>query len=255
MMEISMPQFVGDEEIANRILLALPPSALKLVLPHLKHVDFKRGDIVYRPGDVVRNIYFINRGLLSLVKTMRDGRTVEVSTRGIEGVSAPAALFGIDTTILECVVQIPASAFAIHANALRRALAKSHALNALFQGYAHLAVDQLAQTAACNRLHSLEERCCRWLLVAHDSARSDTFLLTHEFLAMMLGVQRAGVSITAGILQKAGFIHYARGLVTITDRGGLEATSCECYEIIRRQIDRLFARRVSGPVRGSGHYK
>ncbi len=245
-----MPQFGGHEEIANRILLALPPSALKLVLPHLKHVEFKRGDIVYRPGDLVKDVYFINRGLLSLVKTMRDGRTVEVSTRGIEGVSAPAALFGVDTTILECVVQIPASAFAIHANALRRAMAKSHTLNALFQGYAHLAVDQLAQTAACNRLHSLEERCCRWLLIAHDSARSDTFPLTHEFLAMMLGVRRAGVSITTGILQKAGFIRYARGRVTITDRAGLKANACECYEIIRRQIDHLLVRRTSDPARG-----
>jgi CRP-like cAMP-binding protein len=120
---------------------------------------------------------------------------------------------------------------------------KDPAVNKLLQGYMHVAEQQLAQTAACNRLHTLEQRCCRWLLTAHDSVRSDTFPLTHEFLAMMLGVQRPGVSITAAILQKAGFIHYTRGRVTITDRAGLEASACECYDVIRDQFDRLFSHR------------
>jgi CRP-like cAMP-binding protein len=255
MMEISMPQSIGDEQIANRILLALPPFALRQILPHLKHVDFPRGHIVYRPGDVIKNVYFINRGLLSLVKTMRDGRTVEVSTKGIEGLAGLGALLGIDTAILECVVQIPVSVFAIDAVTIRGAMAKSRPLNSLLMRYAHLAADQLAQTAACNRLHSLEERCCRWLLIAHDSARSDTFPLTQEFLAAMLGVQRPQVSITAGILQEAGFIRYARGRVTVTDRAGLEASACECYEFIRRQFDSLFARRTGEPVTGRRPHK
>jgi CRP-like cAMP-binding protein len=243
--------FIGDEQVANRILLALPPAVLKQVLPHLKHVDFQRGHIVYRPGDLVRDVYFINRGLLSLVKTMRDGRTVEVSTRGIEGVTAPGVLFDLETAILECVVQIPASAFSIRVDILRSVMAKSRALNTLLLGYVYVAADQLAQTAACNRLHSLEERCCRSLLVAHDSARSDTFPVTQEFLAAMLGVQRPGVSITIGILQKADFIHCSRGSVTIINRGGLEASACECYRVIRDQFDRLFARRAGKPVQGS----
>lgn len=240
-----MPQLVDNEQIANRILLTLPPTALKQLLPHFKHVGFPHGDIVYRPGDVVTNVYFINRGLLSLVKTMRDGRTVEVNTRGTEGVTAPASLFGFDTTILECVVQIPTSAFSIRATVLRGAMAKNRTLNALIQRYTHLATDQLAQTAACNQLHSLEERCCRRLLIAHDSAHSDTFSLTHEFLAAMLGVRRPQVSIIAGVLQRAGCIRYARGVVTITNRAGLEAKACECYEFIQRQMDRLFARRTA----------
>jgi CRP-like cAMP-binding protein len=240
--------FIGDEQVANRILLALPPAVLKQVLPHLKHVDFQRGHIVYRPGDLVRDVYFINRGLLSLVKTMRDGRTVEVSTRGIEGVTAPGVLFDLETAILECVVQIPASAFSIRAGILRRAMATSRKLHALLLGYVHIAGDQLAQTAACNRLHSLQERCCRWLLIAHDSARSDTFPLTQEFLAAMLGVQRPGVSIATGILQKAGFIRCARGSMTIIGRAGLEASACECYRVVSDQFDRLFDRRASKPV-------
>ena len=236
-----MPQLIGNEQIANRILLTLPPAALRQLLPHFKRVTFGHGDTVYRPGDIVREIYFINRGLLSLVKTMRDGRTVEVNTRGAEGITAPASLFGFEPTILECVVQIPMSAFSIRANILRRAMVKYRTLSALILGFTHLASEQLAQTAACNRLHSLEQRCCRRLLISHDSARSDTFSLTHEFLAAMLGVRRPQISIAAGILQKAGCIRYGRGQVTVTDRAGLEARACECYEFIRRQIDHLFA--------------
>jgi CRP-like cAMP-binding protein len=241
-MEISMLPFIGGEQVANRILLALPPPVFKQVLPHLKHVDFQRGDIVYRPGDLVRDVYFINRGLLSLVKTMRDGRTVEVSTRGIEGVTAPGVLFDLDTAILECVVQIPASAFSIRADMLRGAMTANRKLHALLLGYVHIVGDQLAQTAACNRLHSLRERFCRWLLIAHDSARSDTFPLTQEFLAAILGVQRSGVSIAASNLQKAGVIRCARGSITIIDRSRLEGSACECYRVVRDQFDRLFDR-------------
>jgi CRP-like cAMP-binding protein len=120
---------------------------------------------------------------------------------------------------------------------------KSQVLNELLQGYVHVAAHQIGQTAACNRLHHLDERCCRWLLVAHDGAHSDSFLLTHEFLAMMLGVQRAGVTMTASMLQRQGLIRYSRGRITITDRAGLEASSCECYEVIRDQLERLFSRR------------
>lgn len=236
-----MPQLIGGEEIANCILRALPPATLDQIFTHLKPAEFRRGHVICRPHEAVKHVYFVNRGMLSVVKIMRDGRSVEVSTRGIEGVSSPETLFGIDTAILGCVVQIPASVFSIRLRTLRSAMEKSHAMNALLQGYLHVAEQQLAQTAACNRLHTLEERCCRWLLGAHDSARSDTFPLTHELLAMMLGVHRQGVSITAGILQKAGLIHYARGRMTITDRTGLEASACECYDFIRDQFDRLFS--------------
>jgi CRP-like cAMP-binding protein len=235
-----MPKSIADEEIANCILRALPPAIFNQILTYLKLAEFRRGHVICRPREPVRHIHFVNRGLVSVVKAMRDGRTVEVGTRGIEGITTPEALFGIDTSILGCVVQIPASVFSIRLSTLRTAMEKSHTLNALLQGYIHLAAQQFAQTAACNRLHTLEQRCCRWLLIAHDSARSDTFPLTHEFLAMMLGVQRPGVSITAAILQKAGFIDYARGRITITDRAGLEESACECYDVIRDQFDQLF---------------
>jgi CRP-like cAMP-binding protein len=186
-------------------------------------------------------LYFVDRGIISLVKTMHDGRTVEIGAIGIEGVSDSNALFGIDAAVLESIVQVPGSALRVRQRVLRRQVEESPSLRNLLMRHAHFAVNQLAQTAACNRLHSLEERCCRWLLIAHDSARADSFLLTQEFLAMMLGVQRTGVSLTASILQKAGLIHYSRGRVTVTDRSGLEAAACECYGTMRAEIDRIFS--------------
>ena len=122
-------------------------------------------------------------------------------------------------------------------------IAQDDALEEAFEKYVHFSVAAIAQTAACNRLHYLEERCCRWLLIAHDSARSDTFPLTHEFLAMMLGVQRAGVSITASALQKAGLIQYRHGQITIINRSGLEDAACECYRVMGMEFDKLFRTR------------
>ena len=170
---------------------------------------------------------------------MRDGRTVEVGAIGIEGIAGIQGLLGIDSAT-ECIVQVPGAALCGNPDALRSEVGRNRNLAVLFQSYYHLIISQIAQTAACNRLHSLEQRCCRWLLIAHDSARSDSFPLTHEFLSMMLGVQRASVSIAAKTLQEAGLIRYFRGQMTITDRTGLEATACECFDTIRRLTDRLF---------------
>lgn len=170
---------------------------------------------------------------------MLDGRTVEIGAVGNEGIAGASALLGIERAILESVVQVPGTAFRLGCHVVREEMERSVPLRKLVQKYAHFAVAQIAQTAACNRLHSMEERCCRWLLIAHDSARSDTFPLTHEFLAMMLGVQRSGVSLTASILQKAGFIRYDRGRVTIVDRSGLEATACECYAEVQAMAGQL----------------
>jgi len=139
-------------------------------------------------------------------------------------------------------VQIPGTAFRIKREALTRQLAKDAPLRDLMQSYAGFALGQVAQTAACNRLHSLEARLCRWLLTAHDNTPSDTFPLTHEYLAMMLGVQRAGVSIAASFLKQAALIQYTRGFVTVLNRAGLEDASCECYQTTQDQLAKLFGR-------------
>ena len=175
-----------------------------------------------------------------MVKAMEDGRMIEVSATSIEGMTTPEVLFGANAAILDGIVQIPGSAFVIERSDLADAVANDRPLSNLLQDYLHLSIQRLAQAAACNRLHSLEQRCCRWLIIAHDSAQADTFPLTHEFLAMMLGVQRPGVSIIMKILQKAGFVRYARGNVTVVDRSGLEESACECYSTLQRRLREVF---------------
>ena len=236
----AMTQLLNCDDVANRLLLTLPQASLERIAPHLEPVDLAAGQVIYYPKAPIRHSYFITRGLVSLVTTMKDGRSVATGAIGIEGITGPDALFGITHALSECTVQIPGTALRITPDILRREMAQSAAVRELLQGFVQTIVSQLAQTAACNRLHSLLERCCRWLLIAHDSARSESFSLTHEFLAMILGVQRAGISIAAHNLQEAGVIHYHRGHITIANRQGLEATACECYERIRAQYDQLF---------------
>jgi len=226
--------------VANRVLLSLAPATLKALMPALERVAMQKGDIVNLADCPVEYLYFLNRGLISLVKTMQDGRTVEIGVVGIEGVTEPQALFGSNKAPLDALVQVPGDAFRIKHETLKRMIREDDQLRGALEKYASFALRALAQTAACNRLHHLEERCCRWLLIAHDSALSDTFPLTHEFLAMMLGVQRAGVTITARSLRRAGLIEYKHGEVTITDRAGLEEVACECYREMRTEFERLF---------------
>ncbi|HUB13678.1 MAG TPA: Crp/Fnr family transcriptional regulator [Acetobacteraceae bacterium] len=194
-------------------------------------------------------MYFVDRGLISLVKTMEDGRSIEIGAIGIEGLTDPIALFGVDRVLLESVVQVPGTAFRASVEDISDAMRQDGAMADLMRRYLRFSFHQLAQTAACNRLHSLDERCCRWLLIAHDSARTDTFPLTHEFLAMMLGAQRAGVTIAANSLRRAGLIQYRHGLITITSRTGLEAVACECYRAIEHELKTVF--RTALPGEGS----
>jgi CRP-like cAMP-binding protein len=229
--------------LANRMLLALPGENLERLRSGLRLVELRRRQVIYAAGAPAKNVYFVNRGLVSLVKSMADGRSVEVGTIGVEGAVCLGILQGLRKAILESVVQIPGSALVIGADELCDAMADDDTLRRLLLDYTNVAINQIAQTAACNRLHTLEERCCRWLLTAHDSAQSDEFPLTHEFLAMMLGVRRSGLSIAVSTLQKAGFIRYRRGRVRIMDRAGLEGTTCECYMAIRIQLDEMYSRR------------
>jgi CRP-like cAMP-binding protein len=232
----------SEDDIANRLLLSLPKASLKALRPALELGSMARSETINRADSAIEHLYFVNRGLISLVKTMRDGRTVEIGVVGIEGISNTRVLFGMNKAALESVVQVPGSAFRIRREALRQAMADDQVLRETLDKYSHFSVLALAQTAACNRLHHLEERCCRWLLIAHDSARSDTFQLTQEFLAMMLGVQRARISVTASSMQKAGLIEYRHGQVTIANRARLHETACECYDAMRAEYDKLFGK-------------
>jgi CRP-like cAMP-binding protein len=237
-----MTVLVGNEEVANRMLLALPDPVLNRILPHLHFRKLERGQIVCRVDEPVSEIIFVNRGLVSRIKRMRDGETVELDAKGVQGITAEETLFGLPTALFEEVVQVPGNGFAIPRGTLEQLSQQSEELRALIVGYTRIAADQIAQTAGCNRLHVLEQRCCRWLLIAHDGARADSFSLTHEFLSIMLGVHRSGVSVTLAGLRRAGFVEYRNGRVTVTDRSGLESVTCECYAAIRDQFDRLFGR-------------
>ncbi|HMD72325.1 MAG TPA: Crp/Fnr family transcriptional regulator [Steroidobacteraceae bacterium] len=232
---------VDTDRIRNRILGAFPHSTLNRILPDLEPVTMVRGQIIDQIDRSIDYLYFVDRGLVSFVKTMHDGRTVEVGAVGIDGITDPSSLFGVDQAIVRALVQIPGVALRIRRDVLKREMARDEVLLEIMRRCARMATSQLVQTAACNRLHTLQERCCRWLLIAHDNAIAATFPLTHEFLAMMLGVQRSGVSIAARSLQKAGLIEYTRGRVTITDQPGLEEAACECYGVIRGEFDKLFA--------------
>lgn len=229
-----------NEKISNRILLALPREVRDDVLRQCDRVELASGQMIYAGGAAVEYAYFVNAGLVSLVKVMEDGRSVEVAAVGTEGLLGLFAAYGLDRALVDHIVQVPATALRINRGKLQNAISKHAALRRAMTRYLVLIAEQLAQVSACNRLHSLEQRCCQWLLVAHDNALSDQFQLTHEFLASLLGAQRTSVSTTTNKLQKRGQIRYSHGRISILDRAALEATACECYRARRNQIDLVF---------------
>lgn len=210
------------------------------VLRQCEHVELASGQMIYAAAATVEHAYFINGGLVSLVKTMEDGRSVEIAAVGAEGLLGMFAAYGFDRALVDHIVQVPAAALRIRRKTLQNEISKHDALRRVTTRYLLLIAEQLAQVSACNRLHSLEQRCCQWLLVAHDNAFSDQFQLTHEFLASLLGAQRSSLSVTANGLQKRGLIHYSHGRISILDRPALEESACECYRARGRQIDQVF---------------
>ena len=224
---------------ANRLLAPLAVDSRARLAPHLEAIKLERGQVIHAAGAHIEHIFFIEQGLVSLVKPMSDGSVVEVGTIGVEGMVGLSALIGIDRALVDVVVQAPGTALRVRPDVLAEEMAVNPRFRDLLLRYGHALMLQFIQTAACNSLHSIEQRCCRWLLIAHDSARTSSFPLTHEFLAMLLGVQRAGVSVAASALQRAGIIEYRYGRVAIVDRHRLEARACECYEAIRAALDRL----------------
>lgn len=223
----------------NRLLAALPQEDYARLAPHLEVVDLAFKELIYRPDEPIRFVYFPLDGVVSLLATMADGAAVEVASVGREGMVGLPAFLGARSLAGQAFAQIPGRAARLGADALREATAASGPLRDLLQRYTQAMFDLVAQSAACNRLHPLDERLARWLLMTHDRLGADRFPLTQEFMGQMLGVRRASVSTAAAILQRAGLIRYARGRITVTDRAGLEAASCECYGVIRREFDRL----------------
>jgi CRP-like cAMP-binding protein len=223
----------------NRLLGLLTDADHERLRPHLHAVSMEYRKSLYEADKSIEFVWFIETGVASLVNTMINGDAAEVGTIGNEGMVGLPVLFGDRQAPTSVYVQVPGGGLKMSAMVFERELAQSVSMRKVMLHYAHAFFNQVAQSAACNQYHSLRQRCCRWLLMTHDRMASDHFLLTQEFLAMMLGVQRSGVSAVAGALQRAGFIHYNRGNVTILDRAGLERQACECYSIAKKEFDRL----------------
>jgi len=224
---------------ANRLLALLPRKDYEQLRPHLEYAPLKYRQSLYRANRPIGFVYFIETGVGSLVNTMANGDAAEVGTIGNEGVVGLPLLLQDARSPTSVYVQVPGSGLRMKASLFQKELAASATMRTVMLHYAHAFFNQVAQSAACNQFHSLDKRCCRWLLMTHDRMGSDDFLLTQEFLAMMLGVQRTGVTAAAGALQRAGLITYSRGNVTIRNRRGLERRACECYGISAREFDRL----------------
>lgn len=224
---------------ANRLLGLLPRRDYQRLRPHLERIPLEYRKSLYRAREPIGFVYFIETGVGSLVNTMADGQAAEVGTIGNEGVVGLPLVFGDDRAPTSVYVQVPGIGLRMKAAQFEKELARSASMRAVMLRYAHAFFNQVAQSAACNHFHSIGQRSCRWLMMTYDRMQSDEFLLTQEFLAMMLGVQRTGVTGAAAVLQRAGLIRYKRGHVTILDRRALIKRSCECYGISKREFDRL----------------
>jgi CRP-like cAMP-binding protein len=230
---------IQQSAVRNDLLAALPPDDFARLVPSLQPVRLDLKQVLHEPERPIEAAYFPESGMVSLVARLEDGAAQEVGIVGREGVVGLAVALGAESVGTEALVQADGAALRIDVDELRAAFERSAALRALLLRYAQALHAQVSQTAACNGRHVVDERLARWLLMAHDRADGDEFPMTQEFMAMMLGVRRAGVSVAAGVLQKAGVIGHAYGRMTVLDRAGLEAASCECYGAVRRQFERL----------------
>jgi CRP-like cAMP-binding protein len=231
--------------VRNHLLTALPPASLSALLPKLTAVELPQRQILHAPEAPIEAIYFPETGMVSLVAGLEEGGQGEVGVIGREGMVGLPLVMGVESSFIEAMVQLPGTALRMTAGAFRHELGECAPLKALLLRYNEGIHAQVSQTAACNGRHALESRLARWLLMAHDRTDGDDLPLTQEFLAMMLGVQRPSVTITAGLLQRAGLLRYANGLITVLDRPGLEAASCECYRAVQRRFATLM-----GPATG-----
>lgn len=223
----------------NLILAALPPEVYQALLPHITEVSLTHGEILYEMGQTITEVYFPKDAVVSMVYTTMEGTTVEVGLVGIEGMVGVPIILGATKSPHRAIVQIADGALKMKASILREHFNKTGSLREVLLGYTHGLMMQIARTAVCNRIHQIEERLARWLLMCQDRVASPELKLTHEFIADMLGVRRAGVTLAAGTLQRSGLVQYQRGHVTILDREGLESIACECYRIGRADYSTL----------------
>lgn len=224
----------------NRILAALPDAELARLAPLLHPVAFKKGTVLYHAGDRVTHCYFPVSGILSILSATESGALMEVAMIGSEGLAGIAALLPVNAIPFEVIAQSDARVLQITAADLQAEFRQGGALQTQLLGYLFALLRQTAQSAACNGLHSVKQRLCRWLLIACDKTNCQNFPLTQEFIALMLGSTRTNVTMTLRGLETAGLINYKRGRIEILDRRALERTACECYRVIKKEVDNSY---------------
>jgi CRP-like cAMP-binding protein len=216
-------------------------------LPHLEYIDLPLGTVLYEAGDVQRHVYFPVNCIVSLLHMLADGSSAEIAVVGNDGLIGIALFMGGETTPNRAVVQSAGHAYRLPGQRLKDEFHRNGTLQGLFLRYTQALITQMAQTAVCNRHHSVDQQLCRWLLLSLDRLSSNRLDMTQELIANMLGVRREGVTEAAGKLQRLGIIHYQRGHITVLDRPRLEALCCECYAVVKKETDRLMAPRPRPP--------
>lgn len=234
-----------DDALMNHLLAALPADELARITPDLEPISLPLGKVLYESGDKMTHIYFPTTAIISLLYIMENGATAEIGIAGNNGLIGVALFMGGETTSSRAIVQSGGDAVRMKAADLKTAFALGGVFQNVLLRYTQSLMTQISQTAVCNRLHSVEQQLCRWLLINHDQLQTDKLVMTHDLIANMLGVRREGVSIAAGNLQKQGLIKYVRGTITVLDRTGLETTVCECYKVVKDEYDRLLGEYIS----------
>ena len=230
---------VDGKPVRNKVLLATPDSEYELMRADLRYIDLPHHLSLHEPAQKIEFVYFLNRGMVSQVVVTKDGRTVEVGVVGNEGYVGAGLAAGLSRSSVREIIQIAGDGFRMMGNALERILRSAPQLQVILNRHTGLQGMQVAQTAACNRLHDIQQRLSRWLLMTQDRVDSGLLPITHDFIATMMGTDRSTVSLAASVLQKQGIIEYARGAVKIVNRRKLEKSACECYGVIRQLEDDL----------------
>src|ERR1700726_1740359 len=229
----------------NYILAALPPAERQRLFPHLKLVTLPLGKALYEPGDTLQHIYLPTDVIISLLYVLKDGASAEIAVVGKDGAIGVALFMGGETTTNRAIVQSSGSAYRLTAARLKREFNRHGEVMHILLRYTQALITQMAQTAVCNRHHSVDQQLCRWLLLSLDRLPSNKLTMTQELIAHMLGVRREGVTDAAGKLQKPGVIQYSRGRITVLNRPHLEKLSCECYAVVKTETDRLLPARIA----------
>ena len=230
---------VAKNQVENRLLAALPSEEYERLRPGLQQVSFPLGKVVYEFGGQLDYVYFPTTAIVSLLYTMENGASAEMGLTGNDGVVGIALFMGGGTMPNRAVVQSAGDAIRMKAKLLQDEFARGGKFQHLLLRYTQALITQISQTAVCNRLHSVDQQLCRWLLLSHDRVQADELIMTQELIADMLGVRREGVTVAAGRLQDAGAISYVRGHIKILNRTKLEETVCECYRVVKNEFDRL----------------